>query len=163
MRTMIKKDIRCLESSKKADFKLSPKQEAFAVAVASGSNLSDAYRKAGYSCGTMKTVNEAASRLKKNSKITARIEALRKPIAKHAQITLESHLEELKRIRDKAVELSQFSVAISAEVARGKASGLYVTKTEINSNLEIQNMSSAELKDNIMELLIKSGRSSIVI
>ena len=49
---------------------LTPKQEAFAVAVASGLNLSDAYRKAGYSCGTLKTVNEAASRLLKNSKIS---------------------------------------------------------------------------------------------
>lgn len=39
--------------------KLTQKQEAFAVGVFSGLNLSDAYRRAGYSCGSMKTVNEA--------------------------------------------------------------------------------------------------------
>lgn len=57
---------------------LTPQQEAFAVAVAAGSNLSDAYRKA-YPRSlkwTPETVNQAASRMAANSKVSARVAAL---------------------------------------------------------------------------------------
>lgn len=132
---------------------ITPKREAFAIAVASGQNLSDAYRKAGYSCGTLKTVNEAASRLLKDSKITARVAELRKPIAEQAQLTLQRHLEDLRVLRDDAVKISQFGAAIAAEVARGKAAGLYVTKTEISGNMGVRALSDAQLDAKISGLL----------
>ena len=56
---------------------LTKKQEAFAVAVAKGSNLSDAYRKA-YDADKMSAaaVHVTASRLVKNSKIALRLSGL---------------------------------------------------------------------------------------
>ena len=47
-----------------------------------------------------------------------------------AQITLQSHLDDLKGLRNMATKASQYSPAISAEVARGKASGLYIEKIQ---------------------------------
>lgn len=112
---------------------LTPKQEAFAQAVASGKSQSDAYRSAYKVRETTKaeSVNQKASRLMAEVKVRARVEALRQPVVEAAQITLASHLERLRALSAAAEEGGQYSAAITAEVARGKASGLYVEKTEL--------------------------------
>jgi phage terminase small subunit len=113
--------------------KLTPKQEAFAQSVASGKTQSDAYRTA-YGAGKTKaaSVQQSASRVMANVKVSSRVAELREPAVKKAQMTLESHLDDLKGLRNMAVKKEQFSAAIAAEVARGKASGLYVEKTELS-------------------------------
>lgn len=113
---------------------LTPQREKFAQAVASGMNQSDAYRKAfKVRPGTKPlSVNQAASKLMKDANISSRVDQLRAPIAKKAQITLESHLEDLQRLRNMAVKAEQFGAAITAEVARGKAAGIVVEKGQIN-------------------------------
>ncbi len=107
------------------------------MAVASGKTQADAYR-ASFNAGKMlnATIYSNASRLMADSKISARVAELREPIAKAAQMTLESHLEALGELRNAAVEEKQLSAAISAEVARGKASGLYAPKV-LSNNLTI--------------------------
>jgi len=111
---------------------LTPQQEAFAQAVASGLSQSDAYRKAYKVKPTTKleTSQANASRLMADSKVSARVAELRAPVAAKAQITLEGHLDDLKTLRDAALKAEQYSAAISAEVARGKAAGVHVEKTE---------------------------------
>lgn len=112
---------------------LTPKQERFAQEVASGKTQADAYR-AAFDVGVNtkpSTVIRSASQLMNDPNIAARVEALREPIAKKAQITLESHLEDLQRIRDAAIEAKQYSAATSAEIARGKASGVHVERSEL--------------------------------
>lgn len=113
---------------------LTPKQEAFAQAVASGMNQSDAYR-AAYSAGKMKpsSVNVNASKLSADAKVAQRVAELREPVAKRAQITLESHLDDLLRLRNMAAKEKQYSAAITAEVARGKASGVHVEQSKVTS------------------------------
>jgi phage terminase small subunit len=112
---------------------LTIKQEAFAQAVASGKSQADAYR-AAYSADKMKpeTVQNKAHVLMKDGEVTARVAELRKPVVLAAQITLASHLDRLQALSAAAETSSQFSAAIAAEVARGKASGLYVEKTELS-------------------------------
>jgi len=113
---------------------LTPKQEAFAQAIVTGVNQSDAYR-AAYKVrpGTRaESVNVAASKLMADAKVTQRVAELREPVAKKAQITLESHLDDLMRLRNMAVKAEQFGAAITAEVARGKAAGIVVEKGQIN-------------------------------
>lgn len=111
---------------------LTPKQEAFAQAIVSGMNQTDAYRKAYKVRPNTKpeSVNVAASKLMADANVTQRVEELREPVAKKAQITLESHLEDLQRLRNMAVKANQMSAAISAEVARGKAAGVHIEKSE---------------------------------
>jgi len=111
---------------------LTPKQEAFAQAIVTGVNQSDAYR-AAYKVrpGTKaESVNVAASKLMSDAKVTQRVAELREPVAKKAQITLESHLDDLMRLRNMAAKEKQYSAAITAEVARGKASGVHVERVE---------------------------------
>jgi phage terminase small subunit len=113
---------------------LTSKQEAFAQAVASGLSHSDAYRSA-YTVrkNTLpKTVNQQASRLMSDHNISARVAQLRIPIVAKVGMTLENHLLTLAELRDEAKSANQFSAAISAEVARGKASGVAVDKSEVN-------------------------------
>lgn len=114
---------------------LTPKRESFAQAVASGMSQADAYR-AAFDASRMKpeTIQSAASRLMADSKVSARVEEIRAPIVQKAQITLESHLERLKQLSEKAEQEGQFSAAISAEVSRGKASGLYTEKIDHSSS-----------------------------
>lgn len=106
---------------------LTVKQEKFCQQYLKTGNASQAYRKA-YCAGAMKpaTVNRTAKELLDNPKIAARMLQLRGPAARRAQMTLEGHLTDLQKLRDEARKKGQFSAAISAEVARGKASGIHV-------------------------------------
>lgn len=111
---------------------LTPKQEAFAQAVATGKTQADAYR-AAFSASKMKpeTIHKRASELMANGEVTGRVAELRKPVVMAVEITLESHLNQLAYLRDKAEQEGKFSAAVTAEVARGKASGLYVDKVSL--------------------------------
>ena len=111
---------------------LTPKQEAFAQAIVTGVSQSDAYR-AAYKVrpGTKaESVNQNASRIMANVNVMSRVAELRLSVAKKAQITLESHLGDLMRLRNMAAKEKQYSAAIAAEIARGKASGVHVEKSE---------------------------------
>jgi phage terminase small subunit len=111
---------------------LTPKQEAFAQAIVTGINQSDAYR-AAYKVrpGTKaESINVAASKLMADAKVAQRVAELRATVAKKAQITLESHLDDLMRLRNMAAKEKQYSAAITAEIARGKAAGVHIEKSE---------------------------------
>lgn len=111
---------------------LTPKQEAFAHSVASGNTQADAYRSA-FNATKMKaeTITQAASRLMANSNVCARVAELRKPVADAAQVTLAGHLSRLSDLSDAAEKEGKYSAAVAAEIARGKAAGLYVERTEV--------------------------------
>ena len=113
--------------------KLTAKQEKFCIAYIATGNASEAYRQS-YRAGGMKgaTVNRKAKELLDNGKITARLDEIKKPVVEKAQITLESHLEDLMRLRNLAVQKEQIAAAISAEIARGKAAGIHVEKSQLS-------------------------------
>ena len=108
---------------------LTAKQEAFCVAYLESGNATAAYRKAGYSSGMSdKTAAEAASRLLRNSKVMARLAAVRVVATQEAGMTIADHLQTLKELRDAAKSEGKFSAAVAAEMARGKVSGFYVDR-----------------------------------
>lgn len=109
--------------------KLTPKQEKFCVEFIQCGNAAEAYRRA-YSAEKMKpeTIWSNASRIMADSKVLARVSELRAEAAQKAMVTLESHLADLARLRDLAEEDGQFSAAITAEISRGKAVGLYTER-----------------------------------
>lgn len=112
---------------------LTQKQEAFALAYIQTGNASEAYRTAyNVKPGTKEaTINRTAKELVDNPKIAARIAELRAPAVEKAQLTLEKHLDDLLRLRNMAVKDAKWSAAIQAEIARGKAAGLYVDRSEL--------------------------------
>lgn len=115
--------------------KLTIKQENFCLEYVKCGNASEAYKKA-YSAGKMKaaSINRLAKQLIDNIKITSRIKELREPVIEKAQITLEGHLADLLTLRELAVKYQQISAAINAEIARGKAAGIHIEKSQVNLN-----------------------------
>jgi len=77
-----------------------------------------------------------AKDLMDNLKIASRLEELRAPVRERAQITLESHLSRLNHLSIQAEASENYGAAITAETNRGKASGLYVEKVEVDAKIE---------------------------
>jgi phage terminase small subunit len=126
---------------------LTSKQEAFCLAYIETGNASEAYRRA-YNAAKMKpeTVNRNAKALIDNNKIATRLSEIRKPAVDAAQITLESHLQRLQDLSIAAEKAGQLSAAINAEVARGKAAGIHIEKSE-------QTVTTRELPASINEFV----------
>jgi phage terminase small subunit len=122
---------------------LTIKQENFCLSYIQTDNASEAYRKAGYSKNMSdKTVNEAASRLLKASKVVARLEELRKPIIEKHNVTVESILKELEEARQLAMlpdinGKAQPSAAVSASMGKAKLAGLIVDKQQTEGSLTL--------------------------
>ena len=78
--------------------KLSPKEEAFCLAIVEGLNSSDAYRKA-YKPqrAKAKTIHEKASRIMARGKVRARVAELMEPVIAQAQMTRTEWLQRLTR------------------------------------------------------------------
>lgn len=75
-----------------------------------------------------------ASRLIDKPKISLRISELRRPAIAKAMMTLEGHLDDLMKLRNLAVQEKQVGAAITAEIARGKAAGIHIEKSQIDLN-----------------------------
>lgn len=129
---------------------LTLKQESFCLAYIETGNASEAYRTA-YDSKKMSenALNVEASRLLDNPKIALRISELRKPAIEKAQITLEDHLNKLAELRDKADASEKWQAAIQAEIARGKASGLYIERVENGSPGDFDKLNDNELEQSI--------------
>lgn len=108
---------------------LSDRQQRFVDAYLVDPNATKAAIAAGYSAATAK---QQGSRLLTNVDVAAAIEKRRSKAAEKADLTLQAHLETLNHLRDQAAAANQYSAAVSAEVSRGKAVGLYVDKTELS-------------------------------
>ena len=75
---------------------------------------------------------------------------LRAEYQKKYEVTFEKHITELGKIRQAALDKGAWSAAVNAEVARGKAAGLYIEQKIIRTgklkssfNLPITNTTSA--------------------
>ena len=116
--------------------KLTPKQENFCNSYIELGNASEAYRLA-YDAAGMKstTINRNAKALLDNNKIAARLQELRAPVVERVRITLESHLDEMERLKQIALQSDNVNAALTAEMGRAKAAGLYVTKVESKTEI----------------------------
>jgi len=108
-----------------------------------------------YEAGYKTRPRQAASELR-NPKIAPLvvqyIGELRAEIQEKYGITFEKHLGELAKLREDARAKGAWSAAINAEIARGKAGGLYVDqKLVLSGNLD--NMSEKELESKMKQIL----------
>lgn len=146
--------------------KLTDKQEAFAQAVASGSDQASAYRQA-YNCKNMsdQVIYNKASDLRKNGEIRVRINELRAENEQQGVITrdgimqnLESILEQAKQSISKPIidgngnivgtqhDSGAARVALQALDQEAKIIGAYTEKREIDITGTIQTNLSLEDK-----------------
>ena len=108
-----------------------------------------------YEAGYKTRPRQAASELR-NPKIAPLvvkyIGELRAEIQEKYGITSEKHIGELAKLREDARAKGAWSAAINAEIARGKAGGLYVDqKLVLSGNLD--NMSEKELEAKMNQIL----------
>ena len=98
---------------------------------------------------------QAASELRnpKYSPLVVRyIGELRAEVQEKYGVNFERHVSELAKIRDQALKKGAWSAAVNAEVARGKAGGLYVDQKLIMTG-NIDNLSEQELEQRMKEIL----------
>jgi len=114
--------------------KLTQAQENFARLYVELGNAAEAYRQAYPKSQKWKdsTLWPKASKLLALDKVNTRVSEIRHLAAEKTQITLESHLKELERLRIMAEKQNNVDAAIKAEVARGKHSGVVAaTKVDV--------------------------------
>ncbi len=102
-----------------------PRHERFAQLLTHGMTADEAHTKAGY-----RQNRRNVTRLTTKEDIRDRVAELQAVAAERTVITLASHLKDLKELRDKACAEGRYSAAIRAEIARGRAAGLYVERIE---------------------------------
>ena len=77
---------------------------------------------------------------------------LREEYQKKYAVTFERHISELAKIRIDALKKGAWSAAVNAEVARGKAAGLYVEQKIIRTG-KIDDLSETELENRMKEII----------
>ena len=77
---------------------------------------------------------------------------LREEYQKKYAVTFERHISELAKIRIDALKKGAWSAAVNAEVARGKAAGLYIEQKIIRTG-KIDDLSEAELETRMKEII----------
>ena len=110
---------------------------------------------AAYQAGYKTRPRQAASELrnpKKSPLVVRYIGELRAEVQEKYGISFERHITELAKIRDDARAKGAWSAATNAEVARGKAGGLYVDQKLIMTG-NIDNLSEQELESRMKDIL----------
>ena len=106
---------------------------------------------AGYAEGS---AHVRASELRNANKfplVVKHIGELRSEVQKKYEVTFEKHITELGRIRQEALSKGAFSAATNAEVARGKAAGLYIEQ-KISLTGKIEDLSIEQLEDKMKKI-----------
>ncbi len=130
----------------KNENKLTPKQEAFALAYLETGNASEAYRRS-YGAENMspESIWTEACLLLQHPKVSQRLVGLQKKAEAKALLSLEEHMSELQTLRELAKQSAQLSAAIKAEELRGKLRRFYVEQVEHGEAHEFERMSDEEL------------------
>ena len=108
-------------------------------------------RQAGYK---EDSANVRASELlngKRYPKVVEAVIARRAEIEKTHEVKLNKHVQELARLRERALGEKSYSAAVNAERLRGQAAGLYVDRKEIRTG-SIDSMSREEVLTKLKEI-----------
>ena len=89
---------------------------------------------------------------KKYPLVVQYIGEIREEYRKKYEVTYERHISELGKIREAALKKGAFSAANNAEVARGKAAGLYVEQKIIRTG-KLDDMSKEEMEKELKNIL----------
>ena len=82
---------------------------------------------------------------------------LREEYQKKYAVTFERHIAELGKIRIDALKKGAWSAAVNAEVARGKAAGLYIEQKIIRTG-KLDDLSEEELESRMKEIIDQNSQ-----
>lgn len=108
--------------------KLTNLQLQTVLGVVAGKSQRQAYYDAGGKAKNDAAADTSAYEILSRPEVKDFYDAMIAETAKDAKITLEAHLARLKELADAAASEGKYSAAVAAEIARGKASGLYIEK-----------------------------------
>jgi len=122
--------------------------------------VSNEGRKNGFECAVSAGYAEDSARVRaselQNPKrfplVVKYIGELREEYQKKYAVTFERHISELGKIRVDALKKGAWSAAVNAEVARGKAAGLYIEQKIIRTG-KIDDLSESELENRMKEII----------
>jgi phage terminase small subunit len=111
---------------------LTEKQEKFCRIYATEDvTRTEAARQAGFADNTAAW---AASRFlngRDYPHVLVRIAEIKEELSRKYEVTFDSHIRQLAKIRDMALEKGNYTAAVAAEKSRGQAGGLYISRSEI--------------------------------
>ena len=101
------------------------------------------------------SARQAASKLQ-NPKlfplVVQYIGELREEWQKQFEVTFGNHIAELAKLRNEARDKKAWSAAVNAEVARGKAAGLYIEQKIIRTG-KLEDLSTEELESRMKQII----------
>ena len=123
-------------------------------------------RQAGYAEDRANTTASELLNGKRFPKVVEAVLARRAEIQKTHEVKLDKHVQELARLREKALNEKSYSAAVNAERLRGQAAGLYIDRKEIRTG-SIDSMSREDVLKALQELGIdgqikKEGNNTII-
>ena len=127
---------------------LSVKQRLFARYKAQGLSNGRCAELAGYKAGV--NASKTGSKLAKKEEIRGEVSRILAEQDTRTLVDRESHLMELAKLRDKAVETGQIGSAVTAEHYRGKVANLYKDRLEVSEDTKD---TSSDIMDRIRSLL----------
>ena len=141
---------------------INAKQKKFCREYVKGMTATDAAMKAGYTKDRKGAKTQGSVLLNHNPVVRNYLIELEMSLAERDAVSLESHLSTLHDLREEAKDQGQISAAITAEVHRGKAGGLYIDRREVLT-AKIDLMSKDDILTRLEELIKKRATESNVI
>ena len=141
---------------------INAKQKKFCREYVKGLTATEAAMKAGYTKDRKGAKTQGSVLLNHNPVVRNYLIELEMSLAERDAVSLESHLSTLHDLREEAKDQGQISAAITAEVHRGKAGGLYIDRREVLT-AKIDLMSKDDILTRLEELIKKRATESNVI
>ena len=107
---------------------------------------------AGYAKDSARQAASILQNPKKYPLVVQYIGELRAEWQKKFEVTFGSHITELARLRDEAKDKKAWSAAVNAEVARGKAAGLYIEQKIIRTG-KLEDLTTEELESRMKQII----------
>ena len=115
-------------------------------------NGEECARNAGYAHDSARVRASELQNPKRFPLVVKYIGELREEYQKKYAVTFERHISELAKIRIDALKKGAWSAAVNAEVARGKAAGLYIEQKIIRTG-KLDDLSTDELESRMKEII----------
>ena len=107
---------------------------------------------AGYAKDSARQAASILQNPKRYPLVVQYIGELREEWQKKYEVTYEKHIAELGQIRKEALKKGAWSAAVNAEVARGKAAGLYIEQKIIRTG-KLEDLTTEELESRMKKII----------
>ena len=140
---------------------LNSKQKKFCREYLKGQTATDSAIKAGYTKDRKGAKTQGSVLLNHNPLVRNYLIELEIAASERDAISLESHLGTLHDLREEAKDQGQIAAAITAEVHRGKAGGLYIDSREVLP-AKIDLMSKDDILTRLETLIKKRAQANVI-